>query len=397
MNTSLWFTIFAQGLLVSLLIYHAMKIVKQPDMVKWHEHFIVIIVLVAFSTVGWFVGQLMPDVLTACLILAVFNLTSGKNNVLTQFLYAAFIVFIVVSHSSHIPILILLLGALWLFIIIKRKQFSFKKIAQQGAIIIGVAFVISIVFLVQFNKKHFSRATISPSGNIFFFARLIDTDVIDDFLNDRCDDTAYEICLYKDSIPEFSQHFLWHTDGIFYKLGGWHHYNTEPGAIVKEILLSPKYYWTIITDFSVATYKQLLAFKVGGDFLNFVDGAWAPVYHKCLSSFPHDEMKDDFRFTRQAREDLNLEGLNIVLYVTVILSLLIILWALIRCRLNEKTMLFLFMILSGVLINAAVCANLSNVLNRYHARAVWLIPFLAVLLLFNVIVPEIRKKIKNNS
>jgi hypothetical protein len=40
-----------------------------------------------------------------------------------------------------------------------------------------------------------------------------------------------------------------------------------------------------------------------------------------------------------------------------------------------------WVILSGLVFNAAVCADLSNVLNRYQSRVIWLLPLLAILLI----------------
>ncbi len=389
-KTSLWLTVFFQGLIGSLLIFHSLKTIISEIKFKRMHHFFTICFLTVFSTLGWYVGLLMPDVLTSFMIIAVFNMLFGKNNLITYIFYVALFFFIIFSHLSNIPLLAAILLIFYLFKIIRRKREKITKNTIIGTAIIVFVYLGTLAYIINYNYRHFSKAQLSPTGNIFFFARLIDTGVVDKYLEDNCDKANLRICQYKDSIPNSSQFFLWHTDGIFYKMGGWNNYQQEPQIIVNDILTSPKYYNSIVWDFTISTCKQLFAFKIGGDFLNFVDGAWSPVYDKCVKSFPKNEIKRDFRYTKQAQEEFNFDTLNDTIYFFVIISLLFIVIVLYKYKTDEKVFYFLVISFSGILVNAFVCANLSNVLNRYQARSVWIIPFVALVLFFNYVYPDIR-------
>jgi len=389
-QTSLWLTVFFQGLIGSLLIYHALKTVLTGISFKKIHHFLTICFLAVFSSMGWYVSLLMPDILSSFLIIAVFNVIIGKNNIVTYVLYSVLIFFIIFSHLSNIPLLAALLIIFWLFFIFKRSVEKIKKTALLGTVVIVFAYFATLAYLINYNNRHYERPSLSPTGSIFFFARLIDTGVIDTYLKDKCGEKDYRICQYKDSLPPSSQFFLWHTNGIFYKMGGWNNYQGEPKQIVNDILTSPRYYRTILWDFTISTIKQLLTFKVGGDFYNFVDGAWSPVYDKCVKSFPRNEIKRDFRYTRQALEEFKFDTLNDIIYLVVFLSSVLIVLVLSKYKTDEKIFYFLVISLSGVVVNAAVCANLSNVLNRYQARVVWIIPLVAIVLFLNYIYPDIK-------
>ncbi|HNZ43722.1 MAG TPA: hypothetical protein PLI16_05030 [Bacteroidales bacterium] len=388
-QSTLWMVIFSQGLIASLLIYHALKTVLIKITFNKLYHFITICFLSLFSTLGWFVSMLMPDILTSFLFLALFNILFGKNCALSYILYSVLIFFIVFSHLSNIPVLALLLITVWLFILSKRKFAEFKRKALLGSIMIMLVYLGTISCIIKYNYDHFKKPCLSTTSGIFFFARLIDTGVVDTYLKENCDKKDYRICKYKDDIPKWSQLFIWDTKGIFQKMGGWNNYQEEPKLIVKDILSSPKYYGPILWNFSLSTCKQSFQFRTGDGMINFLNEQWYPVYDNTYKNFPKNEIKRDFYNSKQLTEGLKFETINNVIYFIVILSILLIACVLYRFKIDDKIYLFLVICFSGVFFNAAVCANLSNVLNRYQARVVWIIPFIAIVLFLNYLLPKI--------
>ncbi|OQA01827.1 MAG: hypothetical protein BWY70_00246 [Bacteroidetes bacterium ADurb.Bin408] len=270
------------------------------------------------------------------------------------------------SHLSNIPLLGALVLTGMIVILVKKNDKPLKKYMWQKVFFILLIFVITLATLAIYNKRHFSRLSLSPSGSVFFFARLIDTGLIGPYLSENCDRKDYLICRYRDSIPRSSQEFLWHTEGIFYQMGGWYKYGDEAAGINKGILTTPKYYKTLLWHFTKATLKQLVTCSVGGDFYNFTDGSWKPVYDKCLENFPRNEMRRDFLNTRQTKETLSFGLLNYVFTVALILSVFVLLYFLLRRQLKETATEFIIIVLSAVVSNAFICANLSNVLSRYR-------------------------------
>ncbi|MCK9613506.1 MAG: hypothetical protein PHR81_08270 [Bacteroidales bacterium] len=393
-QTSLWYAIFMQGMIASLLIYHSLKTVLVHIGFKKIYHFLTLCILVIFSTLGWYTSLLMPDVLTSFLILAVFNVIFGKNNIITYILYSTLLFFIIFSHLSNFPILLMILATLWLFILLKKTFASYRKKTLYRTLLVLIVFLGTITYLIKYNYDHYGKATISPTSGVFTFARLIDTGVIDIYLRDNYDKKNYQICQFKDDIPSSSQMFLWDLNGIFYKMGGWANYQEEPKIIVNNIFKSPKYYGTIVKDFSLSTLKQLLEFKVGDDLLNFTSESWRSVYDKIIQCYPKKEIKHEFCTSKQSKEEFKFDTLNDVILLFVVLSLILIAFIVSRYKIHDKIYLFLVVNLSGVIFNAAVCANLSNVLNRYQARVVWIIPFIAIVLFLNYILPRLISYIR---
>jgi len=384
-EVTLWSTVLIQGIIASLLIYHSMITVIKADRFKRIHHFITLVFLSLFTSLGWFVGQLMPDVFSGFLVLVFFNVVYGKNNILSYILYAILIGIIIFSHLSNIPLLMCLIVITGIIILFTKSRILKIHILRRLAFL-GLVFGVSLISLAIYNYRQFSRLSLSPSGAVFFFARLIDTGVVDTYLNENCEGSAYRVCAYKDSIPSTSQAFLWHAEGIFYKMGGWQNYYEEAGQINKAILTSPKYYKTLIWNFAGATALQLVSFNVGGDFYNFTDGSWRPVYDKCIENFPRDEMRVNFLNTRQSREVLKFSTLNYIYNVIIIISLILVIIYFNRCRkASDYSFIFIINIIIGIVCNAAICANLSNVLNRYQSRVIWLLPLAALVIVFYIV------------
>ena len=393
-QSTMWMVIFFQGLIASLLIYHTLKTVLINTVFKKVYHFFAICLLTFFTTVGWYVSLLMPDIFTSFLILAVFNTLFGRNNLIKYIFYSTVIIFAILSHSSNIPILALILIVTWLILLLSKRFAEIRKKALAGSIIIFAVFVCTLVYLVKYNYDHFHKAQLSTTTGIFFFARLIDTGIIESYTKENCDQKELRICMYKDSIPKSSQDFLWNVNGIFYKMGGWSNYQEESKLIVKDILFTPKYYGTILSDFSLSTFKQLTKFQLGGDLLNSQTEQWLPVYESAKKYFPRNEIKREYYDSRQFKEKMGFEFFNSVLYFVVFCSLMIIAFVLYRYKIENKMFLLLAIVFSGVFFNAAVCANLSNIINRYQARVIWLIPFMAFIIFLNYIFPKIFALLK---
>ncbi len=393
-QSTMWLAVFFQGLIASLLIYHTLKTVLINIAFKKAYHFITICLLTFFTTIGWYVSLLMPDIFTSFLILVVFNVMFGKNNIISYILYSVILFFAVLSHSSNIPILVLLLIGIWLVLLFNKRFVEIRKKAIAGSIIIFAIFICTLIYLISYNYNHFHKAQLSTTASIFFFARLIDTGVIDIYVKENCDQKNLRISMYKDSIPSSSQDFLWNVNGIFYKMGGWSNYQEEPKLIVKEIVTSPKYYVTILGDFTLATFKQLTKFKLGGDLLNSDTEKWLPVYESTKNYFPRNEIKRGYYDSRQFKEKMGFEFFNSMLYFVVFCSLMIIAFVLFRYKVENNLILLLVVVFSGIFFNAAVCANLSNIINRYQARVIWLIPFMSLIFILNYILPKISVFLK---
>ncbi len=394
-QSTMWLAIFFQGIIASLLIYHTLKTTLLNIKFKKIYHFYSICILTVFSSLSWYVSLLMPDIFTSFLVLAVFNILFGKNNTFTYILYSVLIFFLILSHMSNIPVLILIMATIWISIWVKKSFRDLRKKALLGTAIIMIMCSVTIGYLIKYNYDHYHKACLSPTSGIFFMARLIDTGVVDVYLKENCDKKKYRICEYKDKLPNWSQMFIWDLNGCFYKMGGWSNYQEEPKLIIKDILSSPKYYAWLAGDFTLATLKQLCHIRTGDGINNFTSEQGLAVYNSCMRDFPRNEFKREFVNSKQSTNDLTFETLNIFHTLTVLFSLVLIVYVASRHKLNDKISLMMITGLSGIFFNAAVCSNLSGILDRYQARVIWLIPFIAIVLFLNYLLPSIKAFFQN--
>jgi hypothetical protein len=150
--------------------------------------------------------------------------------------------------------------------------------------------------------------------------------------------------------------------------------------MIRDILTTPKYLKTVLSDFAISPLKQLVNFKIGEGIDCAFDENTAPIQY-VLSKFPKSEIKRDLLLSEQNTGKMDFREINILHYLIILASILAIIYILFKKKLSDNLFLLTWVILSGLFFNAAVCADLSNVLNRYQSRVIWLLPFLAVILI----------------
>jgi energy-coupling factor transporter transmembrane protein EcfT len=285
-----------------------------------------------------------------------------------------------IVHLSNFPLLMLSLVIVLLVVLFskrfigKRKHFIIKMIAPVLAIIIAAN------ILMNYNYSYFSKYQLSTTSHVFFLARLIDSGVIEEYLEDNCGKYNFTLCQYKNEIPRSSQLFIWGQDGPYYKTGSWSTDHEDYKIMIRDILTTPKYLKPVLFDFTVSTFKQLFNFKIGEGIDCPFDENSAPVQY-VLSKFPKSEIKRDLLLSEQNTGNMNFREINILHYLIIFASLIAIIYVILRKKLSDNMFLLSWVILSGLVFNAAVCADLSNVLNRYQSRVIWLLPLLAILLI----------------
>jgi hypothetical protein len=344
---------------------------------------------------GWTVSQLMPDIFTSYLILSLFLFyTIEKQKWISYVLLSVLILISLMCHMSHISITILFVIALTLLFLLKREYKTIRKVYLiKTVVILGLVFI-SIFTLKEINKKYYNEYSLSPKGYVWFFARLIDTGFMQEYLTEKCPEKSYEICNYKDSLPNNSQTFLWDEGSVYYKTGGWNVDHNEYSKIINDVLTSPKYLslfgYSCCTNF----LKQMVSFKIGDKLTNEYN--WQSVqYQLAVKNYNRNEFKNDFQLSEQMFGTLKFETINIVNYIMIFFSSLVILFVFYRRKLNRNLHLFSFIIICGIIFNAGVISNLSAVTDRYQSRIMWMLPFLAIFYFFIFIYPSLHKIFNN--
>lgn len=387
-ETTLWLVVFAQALILNILIYQVTRVLL-PERKIIRTHLPILFVLATLSSMGWTVSQLMPDFFTSCMVLAVFLFYAADNKSIGNYIFLSLVIILsILSHLSNISISILLVLLLVLYFMMDGSFRRNIKAWLYKTIGLTVLIFASLFLLKGLNNSMYRQNVLSPTGHIFFFARLADTGFMEEFLNEKCDRKSYEICKYKTNFPTSYETFLWDFSGPFYKTGGWDiTKHDEYKRIIRDVLTTPKYLAWFLFDCSKHFVKQIVNFRTGDGLASYYDKE-SSQYKTVCEYFDRNEIRDNYLLSKQIQGDLNFKSVNLVNYLLLGVSVLIITWALIKKRQESKMRFFSMVIIGGVLVNAAATSGMSSVFDRFQSRVVWLIPFLALIYFMAYIFPH---------
>ena len=192
-QASLYLVVLAQAFILNLLIYHSLKVLLPVKKII-HFHLPISIVLSICSSMGWTTSQLMPDIFTSYLVLSVFLFYSwDKKSWATYIFLSIIIIFSILSHLTNITISVLIIGLLFLLFLIKRSYRKDLMIFIKKTVIVVALIFTSLLILIGLNNKYYNFKGLSPTSNIFFIARLMDTGFMLEFLNEKCPEKSYEM------------------------------------------------------------------------------------------------------------------------------------------------------------------------------------------------------------
>jgi hypothetical protein len=332
--------------------------------------------IAAMLTVGtslpWFAGQLMPDILFPAAVLAL-HLLAFRAEQLTRaerWCLAAVIVFAIPSHMAAAGLCAGMIVALWLLaripeLALPRPRLTFAAAAVAAGIVLSPVSNYAMTGVFGF----------TPGGSSFLFGRLIEDGMVARYLDERCPDPSLRICAYKAQVPNDADTWLWGDNTPFYKLGGWEGFGGEEKEIILDTL--SRYPVTHAVTAIVATVKQFFTFKTELS-------VWhnAPTIETFRAHVP--QLMPQVLQSRQETDHFDVGPLN---YLHVPLAGLAIaalcaalLW---RRRLDVTPPLaaLCVSILLALAVNAAVCGIFSHPVDRYQGRLVLLAPFAVAILI----------------
>lgn len=389
-RTTLYLVVFAQALILNILIYHSVKVLV-PETKIFKFHLPIIIVLSLFSSMGWTASQLMPDIFTSFLVLAIFLFYSSDKKSFGMYIFLSILVITsILSHLSNITISVLLIGLIFIsFLFIKSDRKSLMVFIKKSAVIVALIFS-SLLILIGLNHKYYNYNGLSPTGNIFFVARLMDTGFMPEFLNEKCGEKSYEMCRFKDSLPDSYEGFLWNPNSVFNKTGGWNiSAHEEYNQIIGEVLTTPKYLGKFLYNCGSHSLHQLITFKIG-DGLTTVYNKESSQYQTALRHFDRREFREDYLNSKQTLGVLNFDKVNLINYILLSVSVLIIMWTFIKSKFDRNMILFTVILIGGIILNAIATSSLASVFHRFQSRVIWFIPLLACIYFSAYIYPAIK-------
>jgi hypothetical protein len=351
-----------------------------------------------FTGIGWYSNQIMPDFFTPVFILLIFLLLYNTNiSFIKMVLYSILIIYSLIVHFSHFLIvfilIILVIGMNYLFskkLNVMHKQFHPKRLLVIIGLIISAWIILpSINYLIE------NKFIMSKGSHAFIMAHLVDTGLLEQFLNEKCSTNEFKdckLCIYKDHLPTGLATFLWESNGPFSKMGEWLESEKEYNKIIYGMLNEPKYVlWNIYKSF-VYGCDQLFKNEIGQGLSAYNEGS-AP-YGQIHWRF-HNELNNYLNARQNLWNGITLDlkalnSFNFLLNIISLFSMIFIFFTPLWKKINIMSLNFLLFSIIAIIINGFVTAGLNSPCERFQARVVWLLPFALIIILITNI--EIIKK-----
>ena len=377
---SLWFVVFAQGLLLAWLLLAYIKLYV-PRLQNGFGRLALLGLTAWLTGVSWFCSQLMPDIFTAIGVLALGLLLLDRTLTWPKrvALLATTLVAAIMHSSNLLTFSLMLIGfglAAWSTRLFKRG------LLQRTHYWVATAVICSGWLVLPALHAGFGGGfTLSRASSAFLVARLVETGIIDKFLSQNCGAAnEYKLCAFRDKLPNDAITFMWDENAPLNQTGGWNANQAEYQAILRHIALTPRYYPFLLSESIQATFRQLTHISHGDGLTPFRENS--NPYWK-VNEYASYELKE-YMSSMQNRGVLTFETLNERVYGGYLLSLfflgLLLSYPALRSALPPSSILLLVLLGIGIVCNAFVTGGLANVLDRLQARVAWLLPFAAILL-----------------
>jgi hypothetical protein len=332
----------------------------------------IVAMLTVATSLPWFAGQLMPDILFSAAMLALYLLAfrAGQLARLERYGVAAAIVVAIPSHMAAAVLCVGVIAALWLLTRIKRLGLPEAPLRLAGmAVAAGIALCPVSNFAIT------GTFGFTPGGTSFLFGRLIEDGVVARYLGERCPDPALRICGYYREVPQEADDWLWANDTAFYKLGGWDGFADEQNGIILDTLA--RYPVMHATSAIKAALTQFVSFKTE---LSLWDNA--PTLGAFADHTP--ELLPQIMSARQQNGALDVVPLNLLHVPVAALAIgglgAALIWRR-RFEVAPELAALCLTVLLALAANAAICGIFSHPVDRYQSRLTPLAPFAIALLI----------------
>ena len=371
MGLTTWPVIAAQGLLTAWVLGVALRALLPARSAWWLA---ALAAALAFaSPLPWFAAQLMPDLFTGLLVLALALLVLAPERLghLEAAGLVALAVFAMCAHLSNLPLGLALIAGL---LPLRRQLGARAALGGAGVARVVGAPVAAALALAGVNLAGHGSATLAPYGNVFLLARLVEDGPGRDALVQACPKVGWRLCAARDRLPANADAFLWRPESPLNAAGGPKRVSAEADAIIAAAFRAEP--GSELAAMLRNAGRQLLWFG-SGDGLQPWPETVTPWINR---DFPRFEQAA-YAASRQATGQRLLPDWMGGLHEGAALGGTAFLLACLPGWLRRRDLMagLAVAILAGLLANAAITGALSGPHDRYQSRVMWL-PGLAALL-----------------
>jgi hypothetical protein len=365
---SFWGPILIQSLLCLWMIHLMLRLHDLPAGPTATAIFCIGLSLL--TGISWYTSQLMPDILVALVVLALWLLGFHWHK-LRLYERMGLLATALLGLMSHNSSLALGIGLIVVILILRaavcRKGWSISINILPPIAIVAASFVL----IPMLNLTLTGKATYASGGPVFLFARFVQEGIAQRWLAENCPIANIKLCKMQKRIPNTSEGFLWAKNSPLRDLGNWTGAaaNAELGYVVAE---SFKDYPDKIFRASLkATSQQFFMVETGDGLDNYQDytrKVFSNLSPQIAQSFNKARQQSN-QFKQQLFDTLNRVDVPVA-YLSVLGLMIVIGWGLIAKRSDFVCLaLFVFLALLG---NAFICGALSGPFDRYQSRLIWL-------------------------
>lgn len=373
-----WPCVIAQAALMAWLFAVTLRVNGLGDR-PWLALGIVALTCVTTS-LPWFAGQLMPDILFAALALSLYLLAYGDARLAgwERWALGAVVAFAMASHMAAAGMGVAVIAALALTQVTRLMLPRARMTFAAGAVAAGILLcpVSNAILTGQF--------AFTPGGASFLFGRLIEDGIVSRYLEDHCPDETLQLCQYKDEIQQDADSWLWWRGSPLYKMGGWEAYEPEAKRIIAGTLSEyPVSHAIMAVNAAIAQFFSFET-EIGID-----DNQ--PTYAAIEQFIPR--LYPEFLAARQQAERFDVSPLNALHVPVAYLSLAVLALLLIfhrRLGLSPEARALGLTLFAALAANAIICGVFSHPVDRYQSRLILLAPFAVAVLMARLITTRTR-------
>ncbi len=352
------------------------------------------VILMLATGIGWYVGQVEPDCMTALVVLGTYLLLFRSEflGARQSLLVGTFTGLAVACHPSHLG----LMGGLLVIAFVLRIVFfplrpshareratgtspaSAPRAGEADLVSPKIlpalgAFALALVLIFASNFYLTRQIFLSRSASEFVFARLMQDGIVKRLLDDTCPQSGYQLCGHQNQLKTRADAWLWGPDSLFRAEGGFQgEHDEETRIIADSIRRYPLRQLVAATDDSV---RQFFTFKTG-DGIESQEWVLEPVIKQAAPGelpayLAAPQQHNRLRFT-------TLNMIHVTVGMLSLLGLIVLLHDAVKRR-HWRELRLPALVLTALIGNAIVCGTFSNPHDRYQSRLIWL-PVLVLIL-----------------
>lgn len=368
LGATAWFIVAIQAIVVVAVLYETCEyLIGGESEFRDNCMLSIVCVLAVLTSLPWEASLLMPDVFAGTVFLSVFLLAFNDRLRLTKRIGLAAILTISVSaHQSLLPIAVLFVAALAIPRLAGYRLRGAPPVKSMLAWLL-VPIVAAGLWTATLNRSMDLGFKLSVSGNEFLLGRLFDDGLAADFLHENCPQKSFVACRDLANLPKTTEQFLF-WGPLLHDMNS---HGDEIEAVVRGTLAA--YPLRFAGDSIKQTFRQLVTLRTGQEVRDF--GLNAPNWNAAmiLRIFPRDFYA--FSNSRLIRGQLVPAVDAATVIDTAVFWLSLVACIVLACtKRMVKLNRFFYSAIAFLVINAAICATLAGVYDRYQSRVAWILP-----------------------